>query len=601
MPHHVKRNPVVEPNAEISGAGPAEASVSAHAYLAVEPAARFTTAIDFDERAYVSTYADVTASLATQEYTNAQEHFERFGRKEGRLTDERYIRALGLIRMGPAPVAGRKVQLSVDALVCCRSGMVLVVGWVDDRDSPLSSLSIFAGRDRAWNTTAFGRIKRADVEASLQAATGHLFGFWSVAKLGSDLSAGPHWVIRCRLADGSFGQIEVKARFLSEPDLRTTILGYVNTAEYYGNRLIESFLSLDVGIGAALVELNREVTASVVAGAWVSYYGPTRERYRGSVIVCLFGKYEFMFLQSALFSLAEGARDYELVYVSNSPELTEILEREARICARIYGISIVLVCLPNNAGFGAANNVAARYARSDRLLFTNPDVFPRDNDWAVRHTRIIEIAPVEQTLMFGAPLYYDDGSLMHHGMYFEVDVGISMRPDGIYTRPMIRTEHYGKGAPVWSQQFACPRPVPAITGAFISADRDWFETLGGFTEDFLFGHYEDADLCLKSLVRGKPVWMQDFPLWHMEGKSSIRLPAHEGAILVNRWLFTKKWGDLIISELRGADPTCPALHVPPAAVAPATPAAEPPEPSPAPVRQHRGKSETVNAPRRSRS
>ena len=236
--------------------------------------------------------------------------------------------------------------------------------------------------------------------------------------------------------------------------------------------------------------------------------------------------------------------------MSNSPELTETLVKEAKNCARIYGVSIVLVCLPENAGFGAANNIGAKYARSNRLMITNPDVFPRDHLWAERHAGILESQPAEQTAMFGAPLYYDDGSLMHHG----VDKGISIRPEGIFERPMIRTEHYGKGAPAWSRGFAAPRAVSAVSGAFISAEQKWFETLGGFNEDFLFGHYEDCDLCLKSFARGVPVWVQDFPLWHMEGKGSARRGSHEGGMLVNRWTFTRQWGAMIAQTLRGANP-----------------------------------------------
>jgi GT2 family glycosyltransferase len=570
----------------------ADALLESQTDIAVNPAPPHTVALEFDERAYLEAYDDVIVSLDVGEFRTAREHFEVHGRREGRLTEEKYIRAL---RLDPtAPSADDGAAINIDTIVCCRSGTALVVGWTDDRDSPLSSLSVFAGRERAWNTTAFGRVRRTDAEAALQAAPGHLFGFWSVAKLGSDLSANEPWIIRGRRADGHFGQREARARLVSEADLRTTILGYFAATEYFGNRDIESFLSLEAGIGTGLVELNRTITASIVAGAWVSYYGPTRSSFLGSIIVCLFGKPEFLFLQSALFSVAARARDYEFVYVSNSPELTEVLAKEARICARIYGISIVLVCLPDNAGFGAANNVAARFARSARLLITNPDVLPRDDGWAQRHADIVEQAPADQTLMFGAPLYYDDGSLMHHGMYFEVDAGISVRPDGIVARPMIRTEHYAKGAPAWSRQ-VCPRPVPAITGAFISADRDWFEALGGFNEDFLFGHYEDADLSLKSLVRGKPVWMQDFPLWHMEGKGSTRRAAHEGGILVNRWLFTRRWGELIARELRGPDPSCPALRPPPPA---------PGEAEPAPVAaaaQHMAESrgsETASAARR---
>ncbi len=444
------------------------------------------------------------------------------------------------------------VSLQHDTIVACRGGTVLIVGWIDDRDNPMARLSVFAGADQALVPTAFGRVRRPDVEAALQ-AHGHLFGFWAVMNVGRALSPDDQWVLRAELNIGRSDVRNATARLVTEPELRTTILEYFATTEYFGSREIESYLALEAGIGQALVEMNRKMTNAIVAGAWVSYYGPVRKSYLGSIIVCLFGKHEFMFLQTALFTMGPRAREYEFIYVSNSPELTETLEKEARLCARIYGVSIVLVCLPDNAGFGAANNVAARYARSSRLMITNPDVFPRDHNWAQRHADIIEQSPRAQTAIFGVPLYYDDGSLMHHGMYFEVDAGISVRNTGVYARPMIRTEHYGKGAPVWAK-FAAPRAVSATTGAFISADRDWFELLGGFTEDFLFGHYEDCDLCLKSYSQGQPVWVQDLPLWHMEGKGSVRRRAHEGGILVNRWIFTKAWGELIAAELNGPAP-----------------------------------------------
>jgi GT2 family glycosyltransferase len=518
-----------------------------------------TTPIEFDENAYLAAFDDVIVALDTHEFDTAREHFEVHGRREGRLIDEKYLRALGL---GPRfDALNERVPVSIDTVICCASGTLLVVGWLDDRESPLASLLISSG-GRAWNTTAIGRVKRDDVNSVLQAAPGQSFGFWAVVKIDDQLSASDVWMIRARLQNGRSGETSLAIRMVTETELRSTILSYFASTAYYGNRDVESFLALEAGIGAGLVALNRRITGAIVAGAWVSYHGPVKSAYKGSIIVCLFGKHEFMFIQSALFSSAPGAADYEYIYVSNSPELTEILEKEARNCARIYGISIVLVCLPDNAGFGAANNVAARYARSARLMITNPDVFPRDDRWAERHADIIDSAPAEQTAMFGVPLYYDDGSLMHHGMYFEIDSGISVRPDGVYARPMIRTEHYGKGAPAWSREFVCPRPVSAVTGAFISADRAWFESLGGFNEDFLFGHYEDADLSLKSLAAGRPVWVQDFPLWHMEGKGSTRREAHEGGILVNRWLFTRQWGALIGDSVRGPQPAHPALQLP---------------------------------------
>ena len=149
---------------------------------------------------------------------------------------------------------------------------------------------------------------------------------------------------------------------------------------------------------------------------------------------------------------------------------------------------------------------------------------------------------------------------MHGGMYFEVDKGLSVKSREIGAETLIRVEHYGKRAPAWSDVYSRPRPVPAVTGAFISADRAWFERLGGFNESFVFGHYEDADLCLSSLEAGVPAWLQDLRLWHLEGKGSTRRPVHEGGSLVNRWFFTRKWGTLIQSSLTGRLPEHPLLQ-----------------------------------------
>jgi GT2 family glycosyltransferase len=200
------------------------------------------------------------------------------------------------------------------------------------------------------------------------------------------------------------------------------------------------------------------------------------------------------------------------------------------------------------------------YALSDRILIVNPDVFPRDEDWARKHTQAVRDLPAAQTQLFGIPLYYDDGSLMHGGMYFEYDTGLSLEAFGMSAQRLVRVEHYGKGAPAWSDQFSRSRPVPAVSGAFMSVARSWFEHLGGFTEDYVFGHYEDADLCLKSLSAGVAPWIHDIKLWHLEGKGSTRLPVHEGGSYVNRTLFAQRWDALIAAGLEGPAPSHPLMR-----------------------------------------
>jgi hypothetical protein len=92
-------------------------------------------------------------------------------------------------------------------------------------------------------------------------------------------------------------------------------------------------------------------------------------------------------------------------------------------------------------------------------------------------------------------------------------------------------------------------------------DRKWFENIGGFTEDYVFGHDEDADLCLKSLEKGVAPWIHDIKLWHLEGKGSHRHPVHEGASIVNRWLFNKRWASKVIPDMLGQSPKLNSLEL----------------------------------------
>jgi len=143
---------------------------------------------------------------------------------------------------------------------------------------------------------------------------------------------------------------------------------------------------------------------------------------------------------------------------------------------------------------------------------------------------------------------------MHGGMYIDVDGGFAIRSGRMVRRDVLRVEHYGKGAPADAETYRTARPVPAVTGAFLSVDRAWFEKLGGFSRDYIFGHYEDVDFCLRSLQAGTPVWVHDLPFWHFEALGSTTTDTHVGGRLLNRWLITSLWGDFVTAELNGRNP-----------------------------------------------
>ena len=527
----------------------------------------------FDEEAYLLANPDVASSVESGDFESAWRHYLLHGKSERRALHGKSgsvrNRMVRTRRAGGSEETG-EVRGSVEAVLISPRGGLLVIGWVDDLAAPMDSLTFSQpGWYIALDASRSARFRRRDVEDALGMPGMHAFGFFAFIYLDQTLETQARGSVKLTLADGRNQSFEMPIRRVVETELRNTVLTYVAESELFGNRQVEAVELLGGPIGKTIIKHNRDISADIVAGAFMERFCRKPGKLKGSLVICLYGKPEYMFLQNALFNGGTGFEDYELVYVCNSPELGEQLMKDMRTASLVYDLAQTLVLLPGNAGFGAANNIAVTHARSDRILIVNPDVFPKDEDWAAKHTAVVENRPRNETRLFGAPLYYDDGTLMHGGMYFEFDTGITGNQYAMTGRRMVRVEHYGKGAPPWQESFNQPRPVPAVTGAFISAERSWYEKLGGFTEDFVFGHYEDADLCLKSTAEGNPPWIHDIRLWHLEGKGSKRLPVHEGGSYVNRALFSERWDGFIEDGLVGPTPTHPLLQAP-SAHAPAT-------------------------------
>lgn len=535
---------------------------------------------DFDEEAYLRAYPDVAAAVGRGELKSALEHYLLVGRAERRLDHPQYYQQSNpLVRAATEGIVGtalsRAPAVSVEALIVSDSGAVFMVGWTDDRHNPLVAVTLRMGQVARQSWTRFPRLRRADVEESLKTTGHYQHGFWMFA--GPDDARSPRrsprdseCVIELCYSSGAIAELRRHPATVPDAELRDTVMAYFATCQYWGNRWVEAFTALDGGTGDAFVEFNRTITSGVASLAVADRFGHAHRKPKASIIVPLYGIADYLFLQSSAYAQDRDIANYEFIYVVNSPELVEQLYREVRIAQMVYGLAQTLVTLPGNAGFGAANNVAVQFARSDRLLCVNPDVFPLDRLWGRRHLDLLATLPEEQTRLFGAALYYDDGSLMHGGMYFDVDTGLQNGATGTTRRTMLRVEHYGKGAPPWATQYVAARPVPAVTGAFMSIERTWFETLGGFTEDYVFGHYEDADLCLKSLQLGTPAWVHDLRLWHLEGKGSRRQSQHEGGSLVNRWHFSRTWAPAIVPDLIGRTPHRDLSNVPGGAAKAAT-------------------------------
>jgi GT2 family glycosyltransferase len=516
---------------------------------------------DFDESAYLAAFPDVVESIKAGHFHSALAHYEAHGHQEGRLTDADYE---ALVRAGTAgfPAA------SVDEIYGCPDGKCLVFGWIgDDEQNPVSKLVLRSVPGLRGSTAEIYRYRREDITQHL--GRPEPLAFWAVVTIErTENNSAPAEVTLSIGAQRKTFTCQIRPvdekRFieLTLDHLAKTQTRY-SPEQALPHLDVETFRRLDAGLGSALIGLNLKMSTQIASGAQTIQIGVPPVRPEASLIVCLYGKPEWLRIQCALFSKCRGIENYEFIYVSNSPEMAQTLIKDATIANRIYGMPIKLILLPGNAGFGVANNVAADAARSGRLLIVNPDIFPMDPDWPRKHDRIVNGLPPEQVALFGAPLYYDDGSLMHGGIYCEVDVELAFRNQQATRCELIRVEHYGKGAPPNTRTFLGSRPVPAVSGAFMSIEREWFESLGGFAPEYMFGQFEDVDLCFKSFVAGKPVWLHDLPFVHFEGKGSTHGPVQISGRMVNRWHFTNVWGELVKTSFNG--PVSEALSTPRAA------------------------------------
>lgn len=442
---------------------------------------------------------------------------------------------------------------NIEGVIQSSSGAIFVLGWAIAHAAAIKQISIttpaggcvIAGSELA-------RSRRKDVEKALSGAPRHkhlgLFGLGQTEPSATQISDGGNLgTATIEFENGISRSQKLEVRQLDDAAFVETVLSAFSALEYNGNRIVESFAALDGGLGDRLIAIQTAHVRRVARGHACERFGIANRIPKATIIVCVYGRPEYQFLQNALFGMGPSAAEYEYIYVCNSPELIDTLHKAAAISHRVYGLSQSVVALAANAGFGTANTIAARYANSSRLLFVNPDVFPRADSWGEAHQAILDGMPYGQTTLFGARLYYSDGSLMHAGMHLDADTGISIRDDVVERRPILRVEHFGKGAPPDLAIYRGTRPVPAVSGALMSVDRKWFESLNGFADEYVFGHYEDADFCLRSLERGVVPYVHDWEFWHLEGKGSTRAPCHDAAATINRWQFTRKWRDKVMA------------------------------------------------------
>lgn len=210
---------------------------------------------------------------------------------------------------------------------------------------------------------------------------------------------------------------------------------------------------------------------------------------------------------------ARGLEEIILVDNGNPPAEAKLLDALASAEPRAR-----LLRGHGNVGFAAACNMGAQHARSDVLVFVNPDVVLAP-DGIERLTSAVSAA-AGPTLVggdlrdrAGAP---ERGARRERLTLWRAMVSLSgmSRFEGVV--PALRD--YDRCRDPLPNAAA---PVGAVSGALMAMRKRDFETLGGFDEGY-FLHVEDLDFCRRAEEAGWTVLFQPGPHgMHLRSTSAV--------------------------------------------------------------------------------
>ena len=208
--------------------------------------------------------------------------------------------------------------------------------------------------------------------------------------------------------------------------------------------------------------------------------------------------------------------NFEIILIDNGSTekaTAKLLEREAKR----PGVSILRLDEPFN--YSRLNNLAAKKARGEHLLFLNNDIEALGPEWLaalLEHSQRADVGAV------GAKLLFPDGSIQHAGVLLGLD-DIAGHPYRIAPESEPGTQNV--------------RECQAVTAACMMTRKDVFETLGGFNEIDLPIAYNDVDFCLRAREKNlKVIYTPHARLTHHESisRGNINDPA-QSAYICRRW------------------------------------------------------------------
>ncbi|MEP6342317.1 MAG: glycosyltransferase family 2 protein [Maricaulaceae bacterium] len=217
-------------------------------------------------------------------------------------------------------------------------------------------------------------------------------------------------------------------------------------------------------------------------------------------------------LFEAIAAVLEDPDICELIIVDNGNEI-ETRRKLGLFAARNNTIQIIQG--QGNIGFSKANNLGAKVATGDYLLFLNPDAILRKGTLR----KLVKCgSQLKGPWIAGAMLRLTNG-LEQCGARRELltpwSAFVSFTP--LHKLPFFETIHRHND-PVPTE----PISIPVVSGACMLMKRTGFDSIGGFDEAY-FLHVEDIDICRRvGEAGGKIYFVPDAEVTHYGSTSRVR-------------------------------------------------------------------------------
>ncbi|MEK6271941.1 MAG: glycosyltransferase [Actinomycetota bacterium] len=418
--------------------------------------------------------------------------------------------------------------LNVEAIIRLDRTSFFVRGWMRDEQAEIVRLTAVSPEgERVSLLDELFTLRRPDVDQlyGTAAERDERCGFLAFFTLDAPSELQTGWILEMENAAGVATEVDAPEVMLDPLAARATIV-----SELAGQRGPDSPL-MDHVVPA--VTRLQDRLAGAVEVERVEQFGDAPVAPTVSIVVPLYQRIDLLGHQLASFADDRDLREADLIYVLDSPELSEKLFTLAADLHEIYRVPFRIIEASRNGGFSVANNLGASLASGRMLLLLNSDVLPTEAGWLRRLVDFHDSNPKIGAV--GPKLLFDDDTLQHAGLYWR-------RPARYAAW---ENTHYFKGLHRDLPAANVVRPVPAATAACLLISTDLYRELGGLRSIYIQGDYEDSDLCLRLREAGYETWyLPDVELYHLEGRSYDTSVRQTNA-RYNSWLHTRLWGKQI--------------------------------------------------------